>query len=307
MIDILLATYNGAAFLEEQIDSLLDQEFREWRLLVRDDGSSDETVEILERYAARFGDKIAILPNGGVRLGAAGSFAELMRLSEAPYLMLCDQDDLWLPRKIGVTLEKMKELEAVHGDDRPLLVHADFTVVDETLNVLADSGWRYQKTDPERATLNRLLVQNVATGCTFMINRALRNLALPIPAGAMMHDWWLMLVAAGFGRIGYLADSLLLYRQHGVNTVGAKGWSALSFLRQVRSLGEVREAFLKIQRQADLFYRNYGETLSPEDGRMVQAFSRLAEKGFFLKRYLLIRYGFFHAGVLRKFGMLLLG
>jgi glycosyltransferase involved in cell wall biosynthesis len=306
-IDILLATYNGAAHLGEQIDSLLSQEFRDWRLLVRDDGSDDGTAELLESYAARFIGKIRTLPNRGIRLGPSGNFSELMLNSDAEYFMLCDQDDVWMPGKTGSTLEEMKKLESEYGRDKPLLVHTDFRVVDESLNVLADSGWRYQKIDPERNSLNRLLVQNVATGCTVMFNRALRNLALPVPPDAVMHDWWLALVAGAFGGIGHLPEPLLLYRQHGVNSVGAKSWELCSFMKQMGSLGDVRGAFLKIQRQASVFLEKYDGVLTTKDRRMVQAFSRLAEKGFFEKRYSLLRYGFFHAGFLRKVGMLAFG
>jgi glycosyltransferase involved in cell wall biosynthesis len=307
MIDILLATYNGKAHLAEQIESLLNQKFGDWRLLVRDDGSGDGTADLLESYAERLGGRIRILPNHGVRLGPAGNFSELMRNSVADYVMFCDQDDVWLPEKTGSTLEKMKEMEAEYGREAPLLVHTDFRVVDGKLNVIADSGWRYQKTEPERKSLNRLLVQNVATGCTVMINGALRDRALPVPPEAMMHDWWLALVAGAFGRIGSLPRPLLFYRQHGINTVGAKSWSLWPLVRQALSQGEVRGALLKTQRQAGSFLERYQDLLTGEDRRMVEAFSRLGEGGFFQKRYSMLRYGFFHAGFLRKVGMLAFG
>lgn len=305
MIDILLATYNGERFLEEQLESLISQEFSDWRILARDDGSSDATLAILKRYRERLGGKLLLVENDGVRLGAAGSFSELMRHSGAPYLMFCDQDDVWLPGKVVKTLGKMREMEARHGAEAPLLVHTDFRVVDESLQSLAPSGWGYQKSDPDRSDLNRLLVQNVATGCTVMVNGTLRDLALPIPSGTLMHDWWLALIAAAFGAIGYLAEPQLLYRQHGVNAVGAKGWSSVSFLKQLRSLGEVRGALQRTRRQGALFAQRYGDSLPTGKRELLQAFAQLEETGFFLKRCLIVRYGFFHSGLLRKLGMLL--
>jgi len=306
MIDILLATYNGDSYLDEQINSLLNQEFSDWRLLARDDCSNDGTAELLESYADRYSERVTVLPNHGSNLGPRGNFFELMQNADADYIMLCDQDDVWMPGKIARTLEKMRQMESEYGRDKPLLVHTDFKVVDENLNVLADSGWRYQKTDPYRgASINRLLVQNVATGCTVMINRALRDLALPAPPEAIMHDWWLALVAGTFGRIGYVSGPLLLYRQHSVNIVGAKSWGAVRFLKQVVSLEDVRSALLKTQRQASAFLERYKTTLTSQNRQIVQAFSQLGDKGFFGKRVCLLRYGFFHAGFLRKVGMFL--
>jgi len=306
MIDILLATYNGEAFLKKQIDSLLAQEFEDWRLLVRDDGSSDRTAVILQTYQKSMGERLTILPACRVNLGPRDSFSSLLQHADADYIMLCDQDDVWLPGKIEATLEKMHALEAQYGKDRPLLVHSDFKVVDENLHLLADSGWRYQKTDPRHgAFLNRLLVQNVATGCTVMLNRPLRDLALPVPPGVIMHDWWLALVAGAFGKTGFVAEPLLLYRQHRLNAVGAKSWEMGRFLKQLCSPEEFRHAFLRTQQQAGAFLDRYHDRLSPEDRQMVRAFSQLDSLSFFAKRFSLLRYGFFHPGLARKVGMFL--
>src|SRR5690606_13737176 len=153
-------------------------------------------------------------------------FARLLGASTADYIMFCDQDDVWLPGKVTLTLAKMQELEAACGAETFLLVHTDLRIVDENLNLVADSGHRYQQIDPDRGnTLGRLLVQNIATGCTIMVNRALRDLALPIPGAALMHDHWLSLVSACFGKIAYLPEPTLLYRQHSGNKVGAQVWS----------------------------------------------------------------------------------
>ena len=116
-IDILLATCNGALYLPEQLDSLLAQTCRGWRLLVRDDGSSDGTREILENYRSRHPDVIMIIPGEGQNLGACGNFSCLLEQSDAPYIMFCDQDDVWLPDKIEITLTAMRELERQGEED----------------------------------------------------------------------------------------------------------------------------------------------------------------------------------------------
>jgi len=305
-VEIVLSTYDGGRFLRDQIDSILSQSYTNWRLLIRDDGSLDDSLAIALEYAESRPDKIRLSNRPGKNLGACLSFARLLQHADANYIMLCDQDDVWLPGKIEATLEKMHALEAQYGKDHPLLVHSDFKVVDENLHLLADSGWRYQKTTPHYGTfLNRLLVQNVATGCTVMLNRPLRDLALPVPPGAIMHDWWLALVAGAFGKTGFVTDPLLLYRQHRLNAVGAKSWGVGRFLQQLFSPEEFRHAFLRTQQQAGAFLDRYHDRLSPEERQMVRAFSQLDSLGFFTKRFSLLRYGFFHPGLARKVGMFL--
>jgi hypothetical protein len=306
MIDILLATYNGQAHLAEQIDSLLAQEFVAWRLLARDDGSKDGTVELLEAYAGRLKGRMTLLPNSGGNLGPMGNFLELMRHSDADHIMLCDQDDVWLPGKIGMTLAKMREMESEQGRDKPLLVHTDFRVVDEHLNILAESGWRYQKTDPDRDSLNRLLVQNVATGCTVMINRALRDLALPVPGEALMHDHWLALAAAAFGKIGYLPTPTLLYRQHGGNEVGAQPWGMASILGHLSDLPAVRKVIASNRAQAGAFCQRYQGLLPERERGMLESFVHLPQRGPLQRRIDIFRQGFFYSGAMRNLGWLFL-
>ncbi|MBU1715693.1 MAG: glycosyltransferase, partial [Proteobacteria bacterium] len=142
-IEILLSTYNGGKYLREQLDSLLAQTCNDWVLLVRDDGSSDDTVIILEEYRTRHPEKIGIVSGGKKRLGACASFAFLLAQSTAPYVMFCDQDDVWLPEKVEVTFESMLSAES-KMPGLPVLVHADMYVTDNVMSVIAESFWRYQ-------------------------------------------------------------------------------------------------------------------------------------------------------------------
>lgn len=306
MIDIVLATYNGASHLREQLESLLRQDSNNWRLLVRDDGSTDETVAVLSTYAQRFPDQVILLPCPDGNLGARGNFSKLLLNADADYVMLCDQDDLWLPDKISKTLSEMQRLEASFGKTTPLLVHTDFRVVDEQLRVLAESGWRYQETDPGRSALNQLLVQNVATGCTIMINRALREIALPVPPEALMHDWWLALVASAFGRIGCLRQPTLLYRQHAGNEVGAQNWSAAYILGLISQLAFIRKVMARNRVQAKVFYECYQTSLSERDKALLETFFLMPEHGVLRRRLNIVRYGIFYTGTIRNIGWLLL-
>lgn len=313
-IDILLATCNGAPYLPEQLDSLMAQTCRSWRLLVRDDGSSDGTLEILENYRSRHPDVIMIIPNEGQNLGACGNFSRLLEQADAPYVMFCDQDDFWLPDKIETTLAAMQELERQHGTATPLLIHTDLMVVDEQLTVIGESLWRFQRTEPQRLTkLNRVLLQNLATGCTIMINRALRDLAVPVPKQAWMHDWWLVLVATAFGRVAAVASPTVLYRQHEGNDTGAMLWNFLAevqvfFVRERRQAAyALRESVLAgLEGQVTAFVDRYEERLPPAEREMLRAFCSLRRRNFIMRRYLTLRYGFFYSNAPRNLGLLLL-
>jgi glycosyltransferase involved in cell wall biosynthesis len=312
-IDILLATCNGARYLAEQLDSLFAQSYQDWRLLVRDDVSDDATPAILDDYLNRYPDRISMVPHGGQRLGPAGNFAVLLGESSASRVMFCDQDDVWLPDKIETTLAAMTELERRHGADLPLLVHTDLRVVAEDLTPLGESFWCFQGSDPTRlTTLNRVLLQNYATGCTVMINRPLVDLALPVPAEARMHDWWLALVALVFGRVAAVSRPTVLYRQHGSNDTGAARWSfcaeVLGFFNRERRRRAVERRnliFASLETQAAAFLTRYQELLGPESREILRLFATLRSRNFFMRRYLSLRHGFIYSNRLMTLGMIL--
>jgi glycosyltransferase involved in cell wall biosynthesis len=309
-IDILMAAYNGAPYIGAQIDSLIRQSRGEWRLVIRDDGSHDKTAAIIQNYQSRYPDKISVLDNGNLNLGAKANFSRLLEHSQADYIMLCDQDDIWLPNKVDLTLSKMAAMENELGVNTPILVHTDAKVTDENLEVIAGSLWHYQKSDPaEGAALRRLLLQNVATGCTIMINKALRDKALPIPEEAMMHDWWLVLVAAVFGRIEYIPVTTLLYRQHERNDTGAKAWDTRAGIRYLRDLpGAIRyikQSNLNVQRQAAAFFEHYKDSLRSQDRELLYVYAHIGSRSYFMRRYLFLKYGFFYTDPVRNVGRLL--
>lgn len=225
LVDVLLATYNGANYLAQQIESILAQTHQEFRILVSDDGSSDATMEILLRYRATLGERLVLVPYPTPGRGLVRNFENLMQASlrdgVARWMAFADQDDVWLPQKLAVTLAAMARIEAGQGERVPCLVHTDLTVVDDQLTVRSASFARYQRMDPAACSGLSLLSVNQVTGCTMMINRALLQLALPVPPEAILHDWWCAIVS-GAGRRVFLIDPMILYRQHGANQVGAK-------------------------------------------------------------------------------------
>lgn len=221
-IDILLAAYNGEQFLKEQIDSILNQTYKDWRLLIRDDGSTDGTIQIIKSYAAKYPDKIRLVEDNLGNLGVGQNFGRLLELCQAEYIMFCDQDDVWLPGKLEKTFSKMKETEKLYPDT-PILVFSDLKIVDENLKVIADSLHSYHKIDPiKESLLKNLIFHSFVTGSTIMMNKKLRDISIPIPQFSRMHDWWVALNAANSGKIFYIHAATVLYRQHPKNVVGSK-------------------------------------------------------------------------------------
>lgn len=312
-VDILLATYNGERYLDRQIVSILNQTHNAWRLLIRDDCSTDRTPELIEHYRVKHPDRITVLDHQGENLGSCQNFSRLLQSSTADYVMFSDQDDVWLPVKVGSTLELLLKMENRYGKSTPILVHTDMKVVNETLEPLSDSFWSYQNLDPEAGlTLNRLLLRNVPTGSTVMINRALREISPSIPEGAIIHDWWLALTASVFGKIGYLSVPTLLYRQHRENLFGASRWSAARIIRDfcipsIRRETAIRRSMLisRQQEQAEAFLNYFGSRLPNRTVKMIKAFATLTQRGFFRRRFNTVRYGFWYSNLLENIGLIL--
>lgn len=235
LVTIILAAFNGEKYLKDQLDSIINQSWTNWELIIRDDGSSDRTLSILVTYQLNDA-RIKILYDDKENLGICMNFAELMEYSaSSKYLMFSDQDDIWLSTKIEDTYEAMKASELLYGEIEPLLVHTDLSLVDDHLSPIAYSAENFIKLKPQTPNkLNHLLAQNYIYGCTVMINKALLKQSLPIPPEAENHDYWVSLIAASVGHITYVPKSYILYRQHPSNFSG--GISGGTFVNRVRRL-----------------------------------------------------------------------
>lgn len=238
-VSIALCTYNGAKFISEQIQSLTNQTILPFEVVVCDDVSSDNTIEILHGLALEAPFTINICRND-LTIGVVKNFSKAISLCKGDYIALSDQDDIWLPDKIEASLKRMREIEKEYSKCIPILVYSDLTVVDENRQVINPSYIRYQRLY-NNCSLKYLIMQNCVTGCCCMINRALADEAVPIPDGAAMHDWWLALIASSRGKIEFIERSTILYRQHNTNVVGAK----ISILRNIRGIfKKLREGYL---------------------------------------------------------------
>jgi glycosyltransferase involved in cell wall biosynthesis len=260
-INILLATYNGENFLSEQLDSLLTQTFKNFKIYICDDNSNDSTLYLINKYINNYPDKI-ILVNKPTTLqqGAKYTFDYLLKQSSAKYIMFCDQDDVWINNKIEVTLNGMKSAELISGEHTPLLIHCDLKVVDESLNLINESFIQSQRINPYSSFIN-LLVKNSITGCTVMINRAAADGMHGTHSSAIMHDWWIALYVKAFGEVIFIDEKLILYRQHKNNVLGAKKSGFSNIAAQYLKL---RTAFLngkspldKYHSQGKAFLENY--------------------------------------------------
>lgn len=311
-VDILMATCNGARFLEEQVASILDQTHGDLHLRIKDDASDDTTPELLIELKNRHPERITLEPGSETRLGAATNFGSLLDQTTATYIMFADQDDVWLPEKVSKTLSLMKALEAKHGRHTPVLVHTDLRVVSEDLTLIDDSLWTYQNLVQERLTsLNRLLVQNGITGCTVMMNAALATrCAGGVPRSAIMHDWWIGLVAAAFGVVGFLPEGTLLYRQHGRNNTGAKAWSLPHICRRTVATfvdDDIPRSLRKTQEQARAFLMHYGDYLSKENLEVVNAYAQLPALSWLGRRRQILKHDFLKCDPVRSLALLLRG
>ena len=303
-ISIVMATYNGASYLEEQIDSLLQNTITNWKLQICDDGSTDRTIDIARAYVEQYPDKISLVQNRE-QLGVTLNFLSGAKRAEGDYIMCCDQDDVWLPDKIEKTLQKMKEQEKQSGTQCPIAVFTDAKLVNSVLQTIGDSFFACNGLNTEHVDLPHLLMENKLLGCTVMFNRALAEKLVKLPAMARYHDWWIGLIAATFGKVVYLDEATLLYRQHGGNVVGAQNFFQY-IVGRVKSLQEQKESLVACQRQAGEFYEIYKEHLLEEQKQIIWDFANLQGVNWLEKRDRLFRYGFWKSGKLRNIGVFLL-
>ena len=232
---ILLATYNSERYLVEQIDSILNQTYTDWVLFIRDDGSTDRTIEIIGDYLSKNPEYIKLIVDDKRDLRSYHNFMEMLRVVNADYYFFCDHDDVWMPDKIEKCLHEMKTIEAEYPQ-APIVIHSDMKVVDQDLNVISDSFWHYSRLLPECCSFKELVCCNCVNGCTMLLNERAKEVSIPnIDYGAMHDSLVAQSVAASQGVIYAIKEPLVLYRQHIDNVVGAANVSKSYFEGRLRT------------------------------------------------------------------------
>ena len=301
-VDILLATYIGADFLEgpdflrQQIDSLLAQTYSNFRILIRDDGSTPETLEILNEYQRQNPEKIEVIEDESQNLGCAQNFMRLMEHSSADYVCFADQDDIWHPDKVARSIRFLEELEEQHGTQTPLLMHHDYSIIDPQGDIRAASYDQKYKTQKSDSSIRRMLVRALVYGFSSTANRALVNKVLPFPDNVHFHDAYISAVAKMAGEIGYIPEPLSQHRIHDHNTSdGNNPFHSLStkdfFITNIfngHSLRCLRAIQKAPQRKisetcafVEIFMARHGDELQEQERQMLVDFLKLKEAGFF--------------------------
>ncbi|HGC6652865.1 TPA: glycosyltransferase family 2 protein [Streptococcus agalactiae] len=288
-VNILMATYNGEKFLAQQIESIQKQTFKEWNLLIRDDGSSDKTCDIIRNFTVKDSRIRFINENEHHNLGVIKSFFTLVNYEVADFYFFSDQDDVWLPEKLSVSLEAAKH----KASDVPLLVYTDLKVVNQELNILQDSMIRAQS-HHANTTLLPELTENTVTGGTMMINHALAEKWFT-PNDILMHDWFLALLAASLGEIIYLDLPTQLYRQHDNNVLGARTMDKrFKILREGPK--SIFTRYWKLihdsQKQASLIVDKYGDIMTVTDLELIKCFIKIDKQPFMTRLRWLWKYGY---------------
>lgn len=258
---VLMSTYNGEKYIRRQLDSLLNQDFKIDRIMIRDDGSRDDTVGILEEYAS---EHSFIKYYCGKNVGVYKSFYELIRNSEdADYYALCDQDDVWFKDKLSTAVKCLDSKD----NSIPQLYCSRYTLTDKDLNPInSDVSKLYDYTD-----FNHSLIYHTAPGCTFVFNHEARLKVLKYDMNkeyTLIHDAIIHKVVAMFGEVTLDHNSHMFYRQHNNNQIGMSADKLKVFVGRVNNFvsGRIRNYRSKT---AEALLRIYGDQIDDEKKRLL--------------------------------------
>ena len=298
-ITILMATYNGEAYLIQQLDSILMQTYMNWKLVIRDDGSTDRTRSIITSYIKN-DERISLICFGDVHGSACKNFSQLadwaLTNNKGP-VMFADQDDIWKDNKIAISIEELNRLEVQYGADVPLLCYSNFQFIN------AKGAELPQKLAlPDHLQIRVLLNENHAWGCTMILNSAALAAITPIPLNAVNHDYWIALVVAALGKTKLIDQQLILYRQHNRNVSGnvANMSFASRFNRYIINQDYMIKPMAANLKTVMDFYSRYQDRLSAPDQTLINAFIINYHKDFFHLIRILFKNRIFKIGLAKN-------
>ena len=224
-IDILLATYNGSKYLHEQLDSILSQSYGNINVIIRDDGSSDNTVMIIKEYEQK-DNRVKLLSDNLGNLGFVRNFEELMKNSTSEYLMFSDQDDIWYNNKVETSYTRIKAIEEINGKSCPILVHTNSRI----MNYETRTKSLFISNCAKNSSFENSFFNFFVQGSTMLINESLKREALPFSKEVYLHDRYLHLIAEFIGVRAYIDMPTMDYRQHSNNEIGSRGTNIIKRL-----------------------------------------------------------------------------
>ena len=282
-IAVLMATYNGALYLKEQIDSILNQSLQPTIIIVSDDGSEDDTDAILEKYVAE--GKITYIKND-IRLGVVGNFVHLLtQIPQGYYFALSDQDDIWHSNKLE---ECFNALQKIEYQDQPCMVYSDLCLMDAQKNTINRSFRNELGHHKYKHCLETLFFGNFVLGCTTLCNYALKDYMIGMPIHpSFNHDAWMAMVSYTFGQSYSIDKALVDYRQHS-NNVTIRSHSKKTVIN--RYANHLKQLFTKNDFLADrftiidLFYSHYKNSITPQKRIQFEKFLGLKNKSYLAKK-----------------------
>ncbi len=218
-VDILLSVYNGGKYLQQQLQSIVLQSHQHWHLLIRDDGSNDDSVEIIEQFKTEYPDRVKIITDQQGNIGYSASFTELLKHSMADYIMFCDQDDIWYSNKIAELLLNIKREEGIQPG-KAVLVFSDLDVINDKMEVVTTFNKHFKFKKGVAGSI--FFLKNYIPGCNMLFNRILLKSVFKTTNVIGYYDYWLVLVCATIGKITYIDKPLMKYRLHSNNAIGLK-------------------------------------------------------------------------------------
>lgn len=281
-IDILLATYNGANFLSQQLRSLQNQTLSAWELWIHDDGSTDATLDIIRDFMVK-DERIHLIEDGICYKNPAYNFLSLLPYSKAPFSIFCDQDDIWLENKLQILYDKICELD----NNKPTAVYSN-SYVYETDECLI--GGRASLAIP--AKLEDLLFMNGGIqGCAILFNKALRDICINAPKFVCMHDHLLTLAAITFGQFVYINKNLMLYRRYNGTVTGHTDKRLIErFRRFFRKDKHVLH--YAHNRAIHEFFEHYKDSIPDEKYKVFEEFCKFSRRGKLANIYAVFHYGY---------------
>ena len=303
-ISVLMATFNGASHLREQMDSIINQVGPEFFLYISDDGSTDSTPYILQEYVQKFPQKIQVLPSHSHKRGALANFLNLLEKVDSDLYLFADQDDIWTPDHVQTLYEKYQCLSDFEKT-KPGLVFSDMKIIRADGRLVADSFLAAEKLPCDRQKPHFYFVQNNISGCVSLFNQALKKRVFDNPEllwknleKIPMHDFFLATTAASLGNIYFVPKALSSYRMHDKNTLGVQDVTSGKHILERLKMQSADTT--RAMQYAAFFVEYFKKRLDMGEHQIIQRFAHLKFEPKFKRVLFVLRHGFLKFGFLRK-------